>query len=75
MGDAMWFRRLMGSALWALLLALGGFLGMDELRGPEPARWWFPVFALAPGAIILGTWLTWSVPRSDGLQQGVAGPD
>jgi hypothetical protein len=44
-----------------IILALGVFLSYDELRGPEPARWWFSVFAVVPGALILGiTWLTWS---------------
>ena len=59
----MWFRRLMGSLVGVLLLALGGFLGVDELRADAPARWWFPIAVLSPGAIILGfTWLTWSNP-------------
>jgi hypothetical protein len=57
----MWFRRVTGSLLGLLVLALGVFLGADELGGPEPPRWWFPVFAIVPGALILAiTWLTWS---------------
>lgn len=60
----MWFRRLTGILLGLLIFALGLFLGYDELRGPEPARWWFPVCAITPGALILGvTWLTWKVPN------------
>jgi hypothetical protein len=57
----MWFRRLTGTVLGMIILALGVFLSYDELRGSEPARWWFSVFAVVPGALILGiTWLTWS---------------
>lgn len=57
----MWFRRVTGSLLGLLVLTLGAFLGADELRGPEPARWWFPVSAVVPGALILTlTWITWS---------------
>ena len=60
----MWFRRLTGMALGLLILALGLFLGYDELRGPQPPRWWFPVFAIIPGGLILAiTWLTWSVSK------------
>ena len=56
----MWFRRLTGMALGLLILALGLFLGYDELSGPQPPRWWFPVFAIVPGGLILAiTWLTW----------------
>ena len=60
----MWFRRLTGFLLGLLVLALGAFLGVDELRGAAPVRWWYPVFALVPGALILGvTWLTWPSGR------------
>jgi hypothetical protein len=62
----MWFRRMTGAVIGLLILALGIFLSIDELRGDEPARWWFPAYALAPGVIVLAiTWLTWSSPRND----------
>jgi hypothetical protein len=60
----MLFRRITGTLLGVLLVALGGFLGVDALRGDAPARWWFPIAAVAPGTIILGfTWLTWSTQK------------
>jgi hypothetical protein len=50
-----------GLTIGLLVLALGLFLAYDELRGPEPPRWWFPLFVVVPGALILAmTWLTWS---------------
>jgi len=46
-----------------ILLILGGFLGIMELTVSEPTRWWVPVSAVAPGAIVLAaTWLTWALP-------------
>jgi hypothetical protein len=60
----MWSRRITGALLGILLVAVGGFLGVHELRADAPARWWFPIAALSPGAIILGfTWLTWSTQK------------
>jgi hypothetical protein len=66
----MWFRRVTGVTLGLLILGLGLFLSFEELRGPEPPRWWLPGFAVIPGALILGiTWLTWSIPRRQGSNQ------
>jgi hypothetical protein len=65
----MWFRRLIGGLLGLLLLVLGGFLGIVELTGDEPTRWWLPVFAVVPGAMFLAaTWLTWALPGSSGAK-------
>jgi hypothetical protein len=63
----MWFRRLTGITFGLLVLALGVFLAYDELQGSGPPRWWFPLFALVPGALILTiTWLTW--PAGTGIK-------
>lgn len=72
----MWFRRVTGSLVGLLVLALGIFVGADELSGTESARWWFSLLAVLPGVLILSvTWITWSVPGAHSHGQRSGGRD